>query len=618
MQSKQRTATFAHNGQSNALAKRVESVKKMLQTATSSSSSGLRDSASLQRFKQLLADTLAVRQQRMIETSPPSSLVTLDLLDDTASEAGGSAAAASTPQPQHAGAPVLPHSCSKLLLEHLDRMGVSLHQSWSNLEVQSACWGVPLWVLQGAQNLGADGLPPQGDPLHWVMRLWPLLSQFQARAGAGGGAAAPASLPRLFFDALTAAGAPGGGGGGGIHLQNVWAGRQGGAAAVQQAVLDSYAGGSCVLPASDLQQLVLAVPEGLSCPDVPPLWLGHTQHGQRRDAWAGLAAHFMAAQGVTPSHLLSAQAAGAPPLGPQEAVVLAGLWHPDFPSDSVIAVCKKTPVKKNDLKRLNLTSWLNDELINCRLAMFAEAAAAPPARSYVPNLYFLGSLGTGEQYNYTAVRRWTKRAKVDVTALDRAVFPINTANMHWTAAVVDFQKEHCLHWDSLAGGVAGEHGKELRSLRQWLADELQDKHGMSRAECILQWPIAAAPRSSVPQQTNGIDCGVFCLQFCVALLCGVESLAAECSRSEHVPYLRLWYALAFFAQGPDKTATRTGKWAEYLRDTLPAHNTTVPPQAPIFSQQEQHTGGAPPSASGPLASQAAAQSIPEDCFIISD
>ena len=596
----------------DALADRVASVKHLLHSATSGgrapSHRSLSDSASLQAFKTLLAEAIAARQSRI--SVPPATIAgTVELLDESTREehlSPGAGVGAALPEvPKQQGAPLLPTPCPAILQEHLARVGVSAEERWTPLHVQAVCWGVPMWVLHSAQgSLHTDGLPPSTDALHWVIRLWPVLSKLQA-AGSCSGASVFGALLQQQPPQPPA------------PLAQLWAARKDGVDAVLNQLKNGY--GTTVLPLDAFAQLVCAVPEGVQCPDVPAPWLSGTAHAQRQEAWGWLQSHFDMASANAPPYLVSAQGSSlqAPPLGAQEALLLAALWHPALPEHALIATARKNPVRKSDLQRLKPSSWLNDELINCRLSMFAEAAEASPARSYVPNLYFLNSLGTGDEYNYNAVRRWTKRAKVDVVQLDRAVFPINTANMHWTAAVVDFHTQECVHWDSLSGGVAGQHGDELRSLRHWLADEVQDKHALQLGEQIGLWPLKAAPAAAVPQQTNGIDCGVFCVQFCVGLLCGAEAMLAKSCRSEHVAYLRLWFALAFLACGPDKTEVRPGQWDKYLRDTRPAAKQPPCRQAAIFSS----AGGAASSVGSAAAGAAGtdlATGAADECLVLSD
>ncbi len=600
---------------SDALSARVRSAKAALHSATRHEVSQAAGTASLDAFKKLLADIVATRSKPLRPTNLSVGKSAVVTLDDTILPEGSSLSAAASvdsprnaSKPPQAGAPQFSGSLSIALEQHLQRMGVAVGERWDSLHVQSACWGVPLWVLRSAHHLQDDGLPQPSDPLHWVCRLWPILSRLQ-----GQHAWSEADLTLAFLEQLVAAGCtqpP--------ALGAFWAGNRDATSAL--ATLESVDAAACILPHEAYVQLLTAIPAGLSCPDPPMPWSTDISVAQRRTAWAWLQDEMRRAQN-SPPNLLSVQRhpPRAPPLGSQEAVVLASLWHPSLPDDTTVAMCRRNPVSKSDLKRLQPRTWLNDELINCRLAMFNEAAANAPARSYVPNLFFLGSLGTGADYNYKSVRRWTKRAKVDVTQLDRAVFPINTANTHWTAAVVDFQRQECVHWDSLCSGVAGVHGDELRSLRRWLADEVQDKHDMQLQHAIQQWPLKSAPPTRAPQQDNGYDCGVFCMQFCTALLCGAEEHLMSCSSQQHVSYLRLWYALAFFAQGPDKTSPRGGKWQKYLIDTEPpTGEPSAVRTAAIFDRDVHQATGAAADAMAAAATSGALQSVEEQCIIMSD
>lgn len=81
------------------------------------------------------------------------------------------------------------------------------------------------------------------------------------------------------------------------------------------------------------------------------------------------------------------------------------------------------------------------ELINARAKEQGEKVLAM-------NTFFYQKLSE-QGYAKANLKRWTKRMKVDIFSLDKFLVPINIGNMHWTCAVVDFQKKRIEYFDSL-------------------------------------------------------------------------------------------------------------------------------------------------------------------------
>ena len=134
-----------------------------------------------------------------------------------------------------------------------------------------------------------------------------------------------------------------------------------------------------------------------------------------------------------------------------------------------------------------------------------ELVQAFPTRkpSYFFNSFFIQSLLINDgKYNYANIRRWTR--KVDVFQQDKIFFPINISNMHWTLIVVFMSAKEIHYYDSMSGN--GE--KYLQGLKKWLEDESLDKKKV--AYDTSDWTLHQQEKH-IPQQTNGVDCGMFSL-----------------------------------------------------------------------------------------------------------
>lgn len=156
---------------------------------------------------------------------------------------------------------------------------------------------------------------------------------------------------------------------------------------------------------------------------------------------------------------------------------------------------------------LNTSRWLNDEIISYYMCMLQErdtllAEKFPQRRrpSHFFNSFFMEKLLQNGQYNYGNVKRWTK--KFDIFEKDKIFIPINLSNSHWTLCVVYMRAREIHYYDSMSGSGRSH----LPSVLQWIVDEGREKKNMvvNREE----WKLIDREKR-VPQQRNGVDCGVF-------------------------------------------------------------------------------------------------------------
>ena len=104
--------------------------------------------------------------------------------------------------------------------------------------------------------------------------------------------------------------------------------------------------------------------------------------------------------------------------------------------------------------------------------------------------------------------------------------PVNIHNTHWTMAVVFVQKKEIHYYDSMSG--SGQW--YLNSILQWLEDEAREKKGLTLDR--KEWKLIDR-ESGVPQQRNGVDCGVFST-VCADFLS--DNLPLEYSQAEMPDY----------------------------------------------------------------------------------
>jgi Ulp1 family protease len=163
--------------------------------------------------------------------------------------------------------------------------------------------------------------------------------------------------------------------------------------------------------------------------------------------------------------------------------------------------------------------WLNDEIVNTGVGYIRHMTQEHGRlKVWVTNSFFMNSLYYNEQkYKYSNVRRWTRRAKVDITDLDRVVVPINLGSVHWICACIFLKDKEIVSYDSMARST---RYPELKCLQQWVSDETADKKGENNRWDTSSWTLRAANAEDVPQQHNGCDCGIFMYCICRSLALG--------------------------------------------------------------------------------------------------
>jgi Ulp1 family protease len=157
---------------------------------------------------------------------------------------------------------------------------------------------------------------------------------------------------------------------------------------------------------------------------------------------------------------------------------------------------------------LRPAAWLNDEVINFYMSMLQEYDSQKhekdpklyPLTCHYFNSFFYSKLLENGSYNYSNVKRWTK--KFDILSKDKIFIPVNLSNTHWTMCIIYMKKKEIHYYDSMSGS-----GKRyLDAALRWIVDDVKDK----KQELVnpSEWKLIDR-ENIVPQQANGYDCGVF-------------------------------------------------------------------------------------------------------------
>lgn len=246
-------------------------------------------------------------------------------------------------------------------------------------------------------------------------------------------------------------------------------------------------------------------------------------------------------------------------------------WEEELATNPVANIT----LRRLDFIRLRGARWLNDEVLNSYVAMInmrnglhderAEEMGCKRTypRTYMFNTYFHTRLvSTG--YDYAGVRRWTRRAKMNVLDQDLILVPVNLGNSHWVLAGIDIRFRCFLYLDSMHG----KRNEVVNALKQWLNDEVKDKQGIAAAANIAvdAWEVRwnkynyAVPSSAgvqkesgndfprghktlrIPRQSDGGSCGVFTAKIADCLAMGRTVHFGQ----EHITLVRRRMALDLY------------------------------------------------------------------------
>ncbi|CAG8450976.1 5271_t:CDS:10 [Paraglomus occultum] len=168
----------------------------------------------------------------------------------------------------------------------------------------------------------------------------------------------------------------------------------------------------------------------------------------------------------------------------------------------IIARIEKYEITLHDFDTLRPGQWLNDEVINAYLQMLLNRAKRETRRKvHIFNTFFYTTLATK---GYDGVKRWARRAKIDVFEQDLILIPINQAS-HWFLAAIRLPDRLIEIYDSMPRTDAT---MTFDTIMYYLAQTHKDKTGQNLDKSQWSWIVETAPK-----QENGYDCGVFTCQF---------------------------------------------------------------------------------------------------------
>jgi len=159
----------------------------------------------------------------------------------------------------------------------------------------------------------------------------------------------------------------------------------------------------------------------------------------------------------------------------------------DTPDEAVVVENSFGKLCGRDIHRLRKGEWLNDEIINYYLSMLRQRslnptnlvpsthkssssnASKPLPRIFAFNTFFYSLLSSR---GYSGVKRWTKKAKINVFQQDKIMIPINKGGFHWILVVVNVTEKRIEYYDSMGReGVSHENERLLLNVRNFMVEE---------------------------------------------------------------------------------------------------------------------------------------------------
>ncbi|CAG7727028.1 unnamed protein product [Allacma fusca] len=202
-------------------------------------------------------------------------------------------------------------------------------------------------------------------------------------------------------------------------------------------------------------------------------------------------------------------------------VITRARYGRDF-TEIITTTTNNIEITKSDIRSLEPTQWLNDNVINSYLDLVALRSNY---HNEWPSVYvfttFFYPKYLKEGYS-NILKRWTR--KVDIFSFDLLIFPIHLG-IHWCLAAADVRRKIVKYYDSLGG----KNYQCPKALLQYLGKEHQERKKSSIGD---NWKAEIV--QGIPQQQNGSDCGMFTCKFAEYL-----SRDAELNfKQEHMNYYR--------------------------------------------------------------------------------
>jgi len=222
----------------------------------------------------------------------------------------------------------------------------------------------------------------------------------------------------------------------------------------------------------------------------------------------------------------------------------------DAPDWAIVVENEFGKIIGKDIHKLQKDEWLNDEIINYYFRMIrarslnpssvlsskVRAPKKPLPRIHTFSTYFFQ---LWSQRGYAGVRRWTKKAKVNVFELDRVLIPINSSGFHWVLGVINVEAGRIEYYDSMGReGESADNRPYLTALRTFMVEEAK---ALGRdSESVANWsfyvPVSDSPPPQLPHVFHILMFSF--VSYCFPMLVWGEIITVENTETEE--WIGLW------------------------------------------------------------------------------
>ena len=174
--------------------------------------------------------------------------------------------------------------------------------------------------------------------------------------------------------------------------------------------------------------------------------------------------------------------------------------------DKIIFECPVDIVQSSSIRKLLNNEWLDSNIINCYLYLIGKdfPHILPISSSFNEQLSSRSFLQTDRQFKNNA----------NIFLYSHCLVPVNCHNRHWFLLTIDFscieeKKVKLKVYDSLGQLESWKSNLNEKKLRMFIRFKYENVYGTGST---LQITIEDLYKE-IPQQSNGIDCGVFTILY---------------------------------------------------------------------------------------------------------
>ena len=177
-------------------------------------------------------------------------------------------------------------------------------------------------------------------------------------------------------------------------------------------------------------------------------------------------------------------------------------------------------IRKRDMLTLGPKSWLNDEVIMFYLQLLRKHAITTYNSVKIFPPFFWDKLSQN-QFDYDAVKKWTKRDTIPVLHNRLVLVPLNATGHHWTLAALKnvYDNKSVTHHLSYYDSLGGDGNPVMDVLHKWVESEYDEYEKLYKPKSQVKRQFSTPINGLCPCQGNTFDCGVwvcinaFCLVF---------------------------------------------------------------------------------------------------------